>query len=545
MHIQRNKVVYKGKVYRSVLLRQCYYEAGKIKQKTIANLSKMPEYLIRSIELAIKRKEISYKIEDLGFEKGVNIGDIGVIYEIAKEIGIEEVIYSKRKKERDIILMMIIGRILRPSSKLENTRWIKRRKEAFGEYFKLDYERLRVDDLYKGMDWLMERKEKIEEKLYKKRGSPILFLYDITSSYFEGEKAEISEFGYNRDKKRGKRQIVIGLVMDKEGYPISIEVFRGNMADQKTIKGRIEKMKKNYGIERGVLIGDRGMITEARMEELEKEGFDYITCLTHRKIEELVKEKESPFYPELFDEKIPIEIIYKGKRYILCKNEEKEKEERKQLASLLWKTYKKLKEIRKQVEKGRLKDEIKIGERVGRWKNRYKVGKYFITEIKRGYFKFYIDKDQLELTKKLLGCYVIKTSLKEGFTKEQIIDHYKSLSLVDRAFRIIKRSLLNIRPIYHWKEKRIKTHAFICMLSYYIVVEMKKRLKELFFENGKGRQYSLTFKNILEELREIQIGYINVNGLIIKQLSKMNQLQKDILKNLKVELKLRNKLNTN
>ena len=177
MHIQRNKVVYKGKVYRSVLLRQCYYEAGKIKQKTIANLSKMPEYLIRSIELAIKRKEISYKIEDLGFEKGVNIGDIGVIYEIAKEIGIEDVIYSKRKKERDIILMMIIGRILRPSSKLENTRWIKRRKEAFGEYFKIDYERLRVDDLYKGMDWIMGRKEKIEEKLYEKRGgSDIVFI---------------------------------------------------------------------------------------------------------------------------------------------------------------------------------------------------------------------------------------------------------------------------------------------------------------------------------------------------------------------------------
>ena len=544
MHIQRNKVVYKGKEYRSVLLRQCYYEDGKIRQKTIANLSKMPEYLIRAIELAIKRKEISYKIEDLEFEKGENYGDIAVIYEIAKGIGLIDLIYSKRTKEREIVLMMIIGRILHPQSKLENTRWIKRRQEAFREYFKLDYDRLRVDDLYRAMDWLIERKKKIESRLYEKRGRPILFLYDITSSYFEGEKGEISEFGYNRDKKERKKQVVIGLVLDKEGYPISIEVFRGNVAEGKTIKEKIEGMKKNYGIEKAVLIGDRGMITEAKMEEIQKEGFDYITCLTHKKIEQLIKEKDSPFYPSLFDEKIPVEIIYEGRRYILCKNEERKIEERRQLASLLWKTYKKLKGIKKQVEKGRLKNEIKIAEKVGRWKNRYKVGKYFITEIKEGYFRFYIDKNQLELTKKLLGCYVIATSLKE-FTKEEIIDHYKSLSLVDRAFRIIKTTLLNIRPIYHWKEKRIKAHAFICMLSYYIVVEMKKRLKDLFSENEKGRKYSLTFKNILEQLNEIQIGYINVKGLIIKQLSKMKKLQKDILEKLKVELKLKNKLNTN
>ncbi|HOM26371.1 MAG TPA: IS1634 family transposase, partial [bacterium] len=304
MHIQRNKVVYKGKVYRSILLRQCYYEKGKIKQKTIANLSKMPEYLIRSIELAIKRHEISYKIEDLEFEKGVDFGDIGVLYEIMREEGLDEIIYSKKKKERELVLMMIIGRILHPGSKLENTRWIKARQEAFKEYFKLDYDRLRVDDLYEAMDWLIERKSKIEARLYEKRGSPILFLYDITSSYFEGEKSEISEFGYNRDKKEGKKQIVMGLVLDKEGYPISIEVFRGNVSDQSTIKGRIEEMKRDYGIEKAVLIGDRGMITETRMDELEKEGFDYITCLTHRKIEELVEEKDSGFYPELFDEKV-------------------------------------------------------------------------------------------------------------------------------------------------------------------------------------------------------------------------------------------------
>ena len=537
MHIQRNKSSYKSSKYKSVLLRQCYYEDGKIKQETLANLSKLPEYLIRTIDLAIKKNEIYYKLSDLKFEEGINFGDIGVIGELIKEIGIDKDIYSKATKEREIALMMIIGRILHPSSKLENTRWIKERQEAFSHvYPTINYNSLRVDDLYECLDWLEARKVAIEKKLHKKRGEPALFFYDITSSYLEGEKCEIGEYGYNRDKKVGKKQIVIGLTLDKGGYPIGIEVFKGNTADQNTIKGKIKEMREKYGVEKGILIGDRGMITEARMEELEKEGLGFISCLTHKRVKQMIEDGER-IQPGLFDKKLPIEIEYESRRYILCKSEERCQEERNQLAGLLRKTKEKLAKIRKVVKKGKIKDPIKIAERVGRWKDRYKVGKYFEYEIGEGKFNFYLNKEEIEKEKKILGCYVITTNVKE-YSTEEIIDYYRSLSLVDRAFRIIKTTLLDIRPVFHWKEKRVRAHAFVCMLSYYIVVEMKKRLKELFNENGKGRNYSLTFENVLSQLNKIQIGYIKIKDIYIQQLGEITPLQKNILQMLNIKLKL-------
>ena len=539
MHIQRNKRYYKGKVYRSVLLRQCYYEDKKIKQRTIANLSHMPEHLIRTIEIAIKEKEAYYKLSDLEFEGGYSYGDIAVLYEIIRSINLDNLIYSRRGVERDYVIMMIIGRILHPSSKLENTRWIKKRWEAFSHFFSVDYDKLKVDDLYKALDWVIERKEKIEKNIYKSRSNPTLFLYDITSTYFEGEGADGSAFGYNRDKKKGKKQIVIGLVLDKEGYPLSVEVFRGNTSDQKTLKGKVEKMKKMYGIEKAVLVGDRGMITEARMKDLQEAGFDFITALTHRRLRELIKDIRSPFQIGLFDKRSSFEIEYEGKRYILCKSEEREILERRELASLLWKTRGKLNKIEEQVRKGKLKDPIKIAERVGRWKNRYKVGRYFEVEIGEGVFRYWVNKEELRLGKKLLGCYVIVSTLGREFSKEELVERYKSLSLVENAFKTIKTSLLNIRPIYHWKGARIKAHAFICMLSYYVVVEMKKRLKPLFSENGRGRNYSFTFKDILSTLALIQIGHIKILDLSIQQIGKITPEQRRTLELLKVELKLK------
>lgn len=543
MHIQRNKRVYGDKVYRSVLLRQCYYEKGKIKQRTIANLSKMPEHLIRTIELAIKKGEVSYSVKDLEFERSYSYGDVYTIYSVMKEIGIEGLLYSKRKEERDIVEMMVIGRILHPCSKLENMRWVKKRKEVFSKIFSLiDYEELGVDDFYNALDWLWKRKEKIERKINKGRGrgEGKLFLYDITSVYFEGEKGEISEYGYSRDGKRDKKQVVIGLVLDKEGYPLGIDVFKGNTSDQKTVMGKVERLKKEYGIKEAILVGDRGMITWSRIEEIEKEGgIDYITCLSHRKIEQMIKETKAPFQLSLFDEVMPVEVEYEGRRYIICKSKEREKVERRQLGRLLRRTREKLQRIKEQVERGKLKDAKKIGERVGRWKDRYKVGKYFEIEIEEGSFKYRIDKEQLDLSKRLLGCYVVVTSVSvESLSKEEVIEHYRSLALVDRAFRIIKKTLLNIRPIYHWKMRRIVAHSFICMLAYWVVVEMKKRLKNLFDENGGGKNYAYTFGNILSELEEIEVGYIKVKDIEIKQIGKISPLQKKILNFLGVELNI-------
>lgn len=539
MHIQRNRRMYKNKVYTSVLLRQCYYEKGKIRQKTIANLSKMPESLVRTIELAVKKGQVYYKLDDLNFEDAFSYGHIAALDSLIRDIGLDKTIYSKPNDKQNLVQAMIICRIVHPASELGTMRWLLS-QEGFREFYNLDYSELRVDDLYYTLDWLEKRQDKIETKIYTQRNEkPNLFLYDITSSYFEGDNAELSDYGYNRDKKRGKKQIVIGLVTDKAGYPLSIEVFKGNTSDQSTIIPLLQKLKKKYEVQDAIIIGDRGMITESKLDSIEKNGFKYITALTHERIEKLIKDSSTPFQLELFDERNIVEIEWEGRRHILCKNNERGKKEAKTFLELIDKTKLKLEGIKRAVDNRRLKNVDKIAKRVGIWQNKWKVGKYFDTKISKGKFEYSLKEGDIELNKELCGCYVIISSVScEKMSSKEIIEHYKKLCLVERAFEIIKTSLLRIRPIYHWKGNRIKAHAFLCMLSYYVVLELKNRLRELFSENGTGNGYKWTLEGILEQLKNIKIGYIKVREFKIRQLKKLTLEQKRILKYLGVELKI-------
>lgn len=544
MHVQRNRTFHKGKEYKSVLLRQCYYENGKTKQKTISNISHLPEYLIRTIEYAIKKKKENYfKVEDLEFKDSYEYGDVFVLNELINELGLDKMIYSKNIEVRKLIIAMLILRILSPSSKLENVKLIEENR-ALKELLKLNMDNLRVDDLYKALDYLRDRQDSIEKKLYKRSKDKLhLFLYDITSVYFEGQEAELSAYGYNRDKKKGKKQVVIGLVCDKEGYPISIEVFPGNTKDSSTVKGKIEKLKERYDIEKGIIVGDRGMILESNLKDIEKDGFQYITAVTHRRLKSLIDDVHTPFQMGLFDETSLVEIEYEGKRYILNKNPKKKKEDLETFELLLENTKNKLEEIKTSVKNKKLKKVEKIGLRVGKWINKWKVGSYFETEIKEGYFDYKLIKDKVEMNKNICGCYVITTNVdKETLNTEEVVGKYKDLILVERAFRTIKTTLLRIRPIYHWKEERIKAHAFLCMLSYYIVVEMKRRLSPLFKENGKGRNYELTYNDVLRLLSQIKVGEIEVSDLTIYQIKKLTKKQEKIMKSLKIELKLKNSI---
>jgi transposase len=552
MYVQRNRSIYKGKggvsVYKSVLLRECYWdrEKKKIAQRTLANLSKLPEYVIRKIELALKEgevcsegEEISYKLDDLDFEDAFPYGHIACLDHIIRDIGLDKAIYSKSTKERDLALAMIIARVIYPKSELETMRYILA-EEAFREFYDLDYSRLRVDHLYKNLDWLKERQKMIESNLYRLRDEkPYLFLYDITSAYFEGENAELSAFGFNRDKKKGKKQIVIGLVTDREGYPLSIEVFKGNTSDQKTLVPKIKELKERYGLDSGIIVGDRGLITSSKIEKIEEHGFKYIRALTHQAVEKLIEDHSTPFQLGLFDERDLVEIEYKGKRYILCKSPYRRERDKKALDELMEKTRKKLDEIKECVERGKLRKKEKIALRVGRWIGRWKVGKYFDIEIKDGFLDYRIREESLRLKEALCGCYIISTSVPEReLGKEEVVEHYKRLSLVERAFEMIKKELLNIQPIYHRKEGRIKAHAFLCMLGYYVALEFKKRMKEIFDENGKGRNYKWTFTSLLQELKKIKLGYMKIKDIRIRQLKELTPTQRKILRSLGIKLRV-------
>lgn len=539
MHVQRNKRKHNnGKVYHSVLLRQCYYDEGKIKQRTIANLSKMPEYLIRDIEALIKKDKSGYfKREDMKYKDGFSYGDIAALFEIMKDLGLDKVIYSKNIPHRKLLISMILARILHPASKLENVRWLQKNK-AIQELVSIDPDILKVDHLYEALDFLKKRIPSIEKSLFKMRSGDLnLFLFDITSVYFEGEHGDLKAYGYNRDKKRGKKQIVVGLVCDKKGYPLSIEVFKGNTKDSSTLLGKIDSLKKRYDINHGIMVGDRGMIIESRIEAIQEKGFQYITAITHNKLKKLMLDNDTPFQLDLFDEKDMAEIVYKNRRYILCKNNERHISDVERFEQLLNHTEEKLKQIQKSILNKRLTKKDKIGIRVGRWINKWKVGKYFNLNIDKGKLKYELNEETVNLNKKLCGCYVITTDIsKKEMNKEKVLKQYKDLSLVERAFRTIKTTLLRIRPVYHWKDDRIKSHAFLCMLAYYIIVEMKNRLRPLFKANGKGKNHKYTFEDIITNLANINIGEIHISDLKIKELSELTDDQKEILKCLRVKL---------
>jgi transposase len=539
MHVQRNKRKHNnGKVYRSVLLRQCYYDEGKTKQKTLANLSKLPDYLVRDIEALIRKDKSGYfKREDLKYKDGFSYGDTASLFEIMKDLGLDKVIYSKNIPHRKLIISMILARILHPGSKLENIRWLKKNK-AIQELISIDPDSLKVDHLYEALDFLKKRIPSIEKKLFKMRsGNLNLFLFDITSVYFEGQRGDLKAYGYNRDRKRGKKQIVVGLVCDKKGYPLSIEVFKGNTKDSSTLLGKIDSLKERYNINRGIMIGDRGMIIESKIDTIQEKGFQYITAITHGKLKELMLDNNTPFQLDLFDEKDIVEIAYNNRRYILCKSNERHISDVKRFEQLLNHTEDKLKEIQKSILNKRLTKKDKIGIRVGRWINKWKVGKYFNLNIDDGKLEYELKEELVNLNKKLCGCYVITTDIsKKEMDKKKVLKQYKDLSLVERAFRTIKTTLLRIRPVYHWKDDRIKAHTFLCMLAYYIVVEMRNRLTPLFKNNGNGKNYKYTFDDIITNLANINLGEIHILDLKIMELSELTDDQKEILKYLRVKL---------
>jgi len=547
MHIVHNRRRYKDKVYHCTLLREGYHEGGKSRQRTLANLTHLPQFLIRMIELAIQQREVTYTRADLKFQTAADYGHIAALDHLLRDTGLATALYSKARPERSLVEAMIIARILKPASKLENTRWLKQSEPAFREFSALNYGRLRVDDLYRALDWLDRRKERIEARLVQLRtgqsahgpaaGRRRLFLYDTTSSYFEGDTAEGAEYGYSRDERSGNKQIVIGLVCDEAGYPLAIETFAGNTADAATLLPQVRRLQERFGVKDGIMVGDRGMIKQAQLEELGRLGFGFITALTHQRLTELVQAPGTPFQLGLFDESGLVEVEYEKQRHVLCRNPDRAQADQQTLDRLMKKTQEKLKTIKQAVRAGRLKSAAKIGVRVGRWQNRWQVGKYFAVEVGEGSFEYRIKVAELALARGLAGCYVVVTSAaRDELTTQQVVEQYKQLQVVERAFRALKTTLLEIRPMYHRRARRIRAHALICMLAYYLVVELRQRLAPLFDENGEGRDYVWTLESILTELGNIKLGWLRLADIRLKQISELNQRQRSILRHLGLKL---------
>ncbi len=477
----------------AVLLRESYREGEQVKKRTLANLSKLPDDIIDNLKLALKGATLSMT-EGIPnhFEviRSLPHGHVMAILETIKKLGLDKIISEKSSRIRNLVVAMIVARIINPKSKLATARGFNSEtcSQSLGQL--LDLEKADEDELYNALDWLLEKQEKIEKHLALKHlESGTLVLYDVTSTYLEGNGCELGKYGYNRDKKKGKTQIVFGLLCSAKGCPIAVEVFEGNTSDGATLGGQIEKVRKGWGIENVVWVSDRGILTNSKIKELVKpiEGLDYITGLTKPQIRKLAEVEVIQL--GLFDQVNLVEFEsedYPDERLIACRNPFIAQKNQLQREALLEAVEKELDLIVQatQREKRALKGQDKIALRVGKILNQFKVNKYYNLEITEEGFSYQRKRELIAQETALDGVYVLRTSLESTLMDAATtVKAYKSLSQVEEAFRCYKSIDLKVRPIYHYKGDRVKAHIFLCMLAYYVEWHLKQSLAPLLFED--------------------------------------------------------------
>ena len=495
VHVVRNVREYKGKVYETYLLRRSVRMGKKVVKETVANLSHLPVELIDIIRRYLAGETFVGVNDVFQTERSLPHGHVVAVLGTLRGLLIDRMLGVRPSRQKTLAVAMIVARIISPSSKLATARGIGPETLSTSLGATLGLEFVDVDELYRAMDWLVGRQDKIEALLAERHlcdGS--LVLYDVTSSYFEGRKCPLAKLGHNRDGKKGKLQIVIGLLCNVEGCPVSITVFEGNTGDPKTLALQIRKLRERFGLKRITLVGDRGMLTEARLREniRPEEGLDWITALRAPAIRELVN--SGCLQLSLFDRTDMAEIVspdYPGERLIVCKNPLLAAERVRKREDLLAATEKELSRITKATGRQTrpLRGEDKIGLRVGKVLNQFKVAKYFGVKITDHSFTFWRNEERIGQDAVIDGFYVIRTSVPhDALSSQETVRMYKGLSQVERLFRSLKSVDLKVRPIRHRLEKRVRAHVFLCMLAYYVEWHMRRALAPLLFDDDHQTQ---------------------------------------------------------
>jgi hypothetical protein len=465
----------------AILLREGYREGGKVKTRTLANLSKLPPEALAVLRQVLKGDKLIKAGDAFEAIASPHHGHVQAVWVAMQRLGFANLIASRPSRHRDLVVAMVAARILEPDSKLATTRWWHTTTLPA----MLGVADADEDDLYAAMDWLLKSQERIEKKLAARHlQDDGLVLYDLSSSYFEGVTCPLAAFGHDRDGKKGKLQVNYGLLTDRRGIPVSVSVFKGNTGDPKTLLPQVDKVRKDFGIEQFVLVGDRGMIAQKQIDALRKiDGVDWIAALRPDAIKKLVT--SGAIQMGLFDERNLFELIhpdFPGERLIACRNPELAKRRSRKRESLLEATVKELEKVRRMVQRGRLHGKDDIGVRVGKVVNKYKVGKHFTLDIHDDRFGFAIDQEKVGAEASLDGIYVIRTSLSvQRISDEDTVRSYKLLGQVERAFRSLKTIDLKVRPIRHRLEDRVRAHIFLCMLAYYVQWHMIEAWRPLLF----------------------------------------------------------------
>jgi len=474
----------------AILLRESYREGGKVKKRTLLNLSDGPRERIAGFKALLKGGTvIASDREAISIVRSLPHGHVAAALGTARKIGLDRLIGPDGNRCRDLILALTVSRILDPGSKLAAARALSPETAASSLGAELGLGSVDEAELYSALDWLAVRQAAIETTLARRHlTGGTLVLYDVTSSFMEGRCCPLAQFGYNRDGKKGKLQIVYGLLCAPDGCPVAVEVFEGSTGDPSTLGNQVAKLKQRFGLAHVVLVGDRGMITEARItEDIKPAGLDWITALRAPAIRALLE--GGAFQMSLFDDRDMAAITspdFPGERLILCRNHALAAERARKREDLLRATERDLAPIAAAVRRKRepLRGKAEIGLAVGAVIDRHKMAKHFALEITDTSFAFARKTAEIAAEAALDGLYAVRTSLSAAALDDAAtVRSYKSLSLVERAIRSIKTDDLHVRPVYHWLPNRVRAHVFLCMLGYYLEWHMRRRLAPMLYDD--------------------------------------------------------------
>ena len=474
----------------AILLRESFREGKRVRKRTLANLSKWPPRLIDGLRVLLKGGvAVADPAEAFEILRSLPHGHVHATLGCLKSLGLPRLLASRRSRERDLVVALIVTRIIDPRSKLATARGLCSQTQFHSLSEQLGIGSAGSQELYSAMDWLGQRQNRIEKKLASRHlGGSTLVLYDVTSTYFEGNRCPLVQRGYSRDGKKDKSQIVFGLLVTPEGCPVAIEAFSGNTADPSTLRSQIQKLRQRFGLQHLVMVGDRGLITQARIrEELRPLQLDWITALRAPQIRQLVNRGDLQL--SLFDEKDLAEIEspdYPAERLIVCRNPLLAYRRASKREQLLEATQQELDKIVQATERPQraLAGKDKIALRVGKVLQRYKMGKHFQLEITEECFNYRRKQEAIEREAALDGIYVVRSSLTpQQMTASDLVRSYKRLSVVEQAFRSFKTVDLKVRPIYHRLEDRVRAHLFLCMLAYYVQWHMRQKLAPVLFQD--------------------------------------------------------------
>jgi hypothetical protein len=475
----------------AILLREASRVDGKIVKRTLANLSSWSATQIQSLRRVLKGESLVSPADVFQIQRAAPHGHVAATLGTLRRLGLESLLSRSPCPQRNLVVAMIVARILEPSSKLATARGFHPDTATSSLAATLGLDPA-VDEaqLYDAMDWLLPRQQGIENALAKRHlAEGSLVLYDVSSTYFEGHRCPLAWFGHSRDERNGNPQIVFGLMTNAEGCPVAVEVFPGNTGDPKTVTPQVAKLRQRFQLKQVILVGDRGMLTSARIrEDLQpEEGLQWISALKSIQIQQLVKGGQLQL--SLFDQRDLAEIqhpSYPGERLIACRNPLLAEERSRKRKELLEATEKQLHKIvaATQRKKRPLRGRKEIGLAVGKILGRYKMGKHFKLTIEEDQFSVERKQDNIEREAALDGIYVVRTSVPaESLTSDKVVSHYKRLSDVERAFRSLKSVDLKIRPIHHHLEDRVRAHVFLCMLAYYVEWHMRRALAPILFDD--------------------------------------------------------------